>query len=306
MRVFGPAAPEYSPEGALPVNSQHGSAEARLRRAAVLLSALGPAASQEIAGALSPEQQRALGQAGESLTDISAEERRCALRSFAAACQSASAVTTPADPVPSGRAPRDRHRAPGEETDRIPCQRPLDPPFQFLEDANPALIAACLADETPEIVALVAASTREWIAHGILSELPAEFGGQVAVAIADLSRKPVPGALRCLSDGLREELCARREQMLRRREAALTIARALDHADPEATGGLLDALRQRDPALAREVALEIGLSAEPAEPTPDDAAPAEPAQADNVLPPEPACSADIAHQLRSPVPALSS
>lgn len=238
-----------------------------LQRAALVLSTLGHSAARRITAGMSPEQRRALRAEQRRLERLPGPERRRMLESVTQACRaSGESRISPPDPptpdpptLPAALAPTAASSpGVGEDTDLIPCHSLRDAPFSYLRDADAGLVARVLRDEPAAIIALVAIHAPAGASEEALAMLPPELSQAVALSIAEVG-EPSPGALRCVSDGLGDEVRALAEEGHRKRQGVRAMVRALSAAGDETIVGSLTALTQRDPELAAEVARELDL-----------------------------------------------
>lgn len=249
------------------MNSEWASGNTGLRRAAVILAALGPSVAERLGPHLSPDQRRALEAAQRSLTDVPPAERREMLASFAQTCLKPAGTRERGEPSALGPRPHrtasrlrpdGSPRAVGEDTDLLPCMALADPPFELLDHLDPFAIAKALCQERTGIIALVATHASDQTSQRLLAALPNALSREVALATADLSR-PAPGVLRRVSEALREQISAQEEEQSRRHEGVCAVARALAVTDEETVEELLTTLGRKDPELSEEVARELAV-----------------------------------------------
>lgn len=155
------------------MSSVQTAAGPNLRRAALILQALGPEVAQRIARQLSPQQRRLLEALGGPPVESSP----------AAARQSA--------------------------LDSLVRVRP--PSFDFVQSVPVSLVAATLAAEPPVVAAVVLTYLPAAPACQVLEALPEDVRLAVLQA-CDLPIRPAPGVIRCVCATLREYLLGRSEQ----------------------------------------------------------------------------------------------
>jgi flagellar motor switch protein FliG len=159
---------------------------------------------------LLPGQAAALSDEVARIGSLSGDEQAAAIREFAAAAgERGGCAATTAD---HGLAARRRRPPEGGSGDLDPCpwgarrlrgdHRRVSPPFEFLGRLDPATIAALLADEHPQTVALVLHRLPSDLAAGVIDHLGPQKPAAVIRRIATML-PPRPEIVREVADCLR-------------------------------------------------------------------------------------------------------
>lgn len=123
--------------------------------------------------------------------------------------------------------------------------------FGLLRRADPEQVALLIAQEHPQIIALILSQLESAQAAGILSRLPPDLQGEVAGRVATLERVS-PEVLQDVEESLREMLG---EALTDGRPVGgvKVVAEILNQAGSGLDRGVLDQLADRDPEVAEEV-----------------------------------------------------
>ncbi len=240
--------------------AEAGLFDAGVRRAALLMSLLGPHEVGSLATSLNPAQAAALEAARQAVAGVPAAQRKEMLAELRRSLQGrptphSPESSSPAPPLPAIlRSPASRPAAGvGEDTDRLPCIAPEGGLFGFVAEAGPAELAAALADEPPLIIAQIATHAPEGAAQRLLAAVPAQQRQEALLVLPHLAR-PAPGVLRCLHQELQEKLIGAAKELARRRAGARAVAAVLVNCAPQMVQETLDALERTEEAAGGAVA----------------------------------------------------
>ncbi|MFL5909332.1 MAG: flagellar motor switch protein FliG [Gaiellaceae bacterium] len=125
-------------------------------------------------------------------------------------------------------------------------------PFEFLRRTPPEQIAAFLASESPQTIALVVANLHQGLAAQVLSQLPADEQAKVAMRIATMSETS-PEVIKDVEQVLRQKLSNVISQEYAASGGVGPLADILNHADRSTERNVLDKLSELDAELAEEI-----------------------------------------------------
>lgn len=115
------------------------------------------------------------------------------------------------------------------------------PPFSFLQDVDPHLAAAVVAEESPPVVTLILAHLEPSTAARILTTLPAEQQAEVARRIAKLD-KVDPEVVRRTEEALRQKVRKQGEMVTREIDGRVALTEILRYMDPAKERAVLESL----------------------------------------------------------------
>jgi flagellar motor switch protein FliG len=127
-------------------------------------------------------------------------------------------------------------------------------PFEFLRRTPPEQIAAFLAAESPQTIALVVANLHQALAAQVISKLPSEEQAKVAMRIATMSETS-PEVIKDVEQVLRQKLSNVISQDYAASGGIEPLADILNHADRSTERNVLDKLTELDAELAEEIRL---------------------------------------------------
>ncbi len=245
--------------------------DAGIRKAAILVASLDPAAADALLGQLGPERAALVRQAVAYLDDIEPAERQRILDEFRrigpmVPGRSPSGIEL--DKMPAGNrltavVGGDSYRRWGGELLENPnksaksatgvasynAQEEVAPPFEFLREAEDDKLARLLADERPPTVALVLSHLPPERAGEVLACLPPDGQVEVVRRLADLENTDAE-TLREVERAL-EARWSKQFAVERRREAGPeTVAKILASCNGKIRGRILDNLASHDRSLA--------------------------------------------------------
>ena len=125
-------------------------------------------------------------------------------------------------------------------------------PFEFLRRTPPEQIAAFLAAESPQTIALVVANLHQMLAAQVLSQLPSDEQAKVAMRIATMSETS-PEVIKDVEQVLRQKLSNVISQEYAASGGVGPLADILNHADRSTERNVLDKLTEIDSELAEEI-----------------------------------------------------
>ncbi len=223
-----------------------------LRKVAIFVASLDRALADRVLEQFPPDQARRIRQAMVELETIDPDEQRRVIEEFRRGVHARASSTSGIDLEAPAVAPAPPAPPPAAAEAVAPAAGP-NAPFRFLRDAESDKLAAILASERPQVIALV------------LSHLPPEQAGKVLVRLAsglqvEVIRRLVdleetdPEILREVERGLEKRL-AEVVRAQRRRVAGLSAVEGILRASGPAIGThILDNLARHDRRLAERLA----------------------------------------------------
>lgn len=223
-----------------------------LRKVAIFVASLDRALADRVLKQFPPDQARRIRQAMVELEAIDPEEQQRVIEEFRRRAHARAHAASGIDLEVPAVVPSPAAAAPVAEAAASSAANPAAP-FRFLRDAESDKLAAILASERPQVIALV------------LSHLPPEQAGKVLVRLSsglqvEVIRRLVdleetdPEILRDVERGLEKRL-AEVVRTPRRRVAGLSAIEGILRASGAAIGThILDNLAQHDRRLAERLA----------------------------------------------------
>jgi flagellar motor switch protein FliG len=129
-------------------------------------------------------------------------------------------------------------------------------PFQFLRNTPAEQVAAFLAEEAPQTIAIVVASLPSFAAARVLAALPKEQQAEVSLRIATMSETN-PEVVRDLERAIKEKLSVVLDQKLTAAGGVQSLAEILNQAGRTTERNVLQAMAEIDGPLAEEVRQRI-------------------------------------------------
>ncbi len=124
--------------------------------------------------------------------------------------------------------------------------------FYLLQTVDDAQLLSFLQDEHPQTAALILANLKAKQAASVLSQLPEEQQAEISYRLVTME-KTSPEMVKEIEDVLREQLGDVFGQDMRATGGPPAVAEILNNASRAAEKNILDHLRERDPELAMEV-----------------------------------------------------
>ena len=222
--------------------------DAGIRKAAILVASLDPAAAEALLDQLDSEQAQRVREAAAVLGPIDADERQRVVDEFLRVGPMVPQRCPPGielDGQPAGESPQ-----PIQEPDQ-PMQHD-GPPFRFLREAEGEKLARLLGGERPQTIALVLSHLSPQRAAGVLAHLPPLLQVEVIRRLVDLEETD-PEVLREVERTLETRL-SRQFAVQRRRVAGFeAVAGILDACDSRTGEQLLENLAACDRELAKKL-----------------------------------------------------
>jgi flagellar motor switch protein FliG len=222
------------------------------RKAAILLTALGPDVSGEILKHLAEEDAERLSVEIARLDRIDPELRTHVIDEFRNMCQAQ-------DYVSEGGldyARRNLVAAFGEDRAAHMVEKVKTAlqvvPFDFLKNTDPQQLQSFIQDEHPQTIALVLAYMKPSHAASILSKLPAEIRSDVAERLVVMDRTP-PDVVRRVEHVLERKLSSVVSQDLSSAGGPRSLVDILSWVDRQTERLILDNLAETNPELAEQV-----------------------------------------------------
>jgi flagellar motor switch protein FliG len=213
--------------------------EAGLRKAAVLVAGLTPAAADSLLSCLDPRQAEQIRRAAAALPSVEADERRRVIEEFRR----------------RGRLVPDRCPA-GIELSSLPVEQSMLAPSDaggpaFLDEIAPPRLAELLSGERPATVALLLAHMPPARAGEILAALVPETQVDVLRRMLDLEAAD-PETLREVQTALAARLSRSADAEDQRRSGPQAAAKILECCDEALRDDILENLAARDRELAEQ------------------------------------------------------
>jgi flagellar motor switch protein FliG len=246
--------------------------DAGIRKAAILVASLDPAAAETLLDQLDSEQAQRVGEAAAVLGPIDAEERQRVVDEFLRVGpmvpqRCPPGVELDGQPADGGRDGNSRGSWDGSCTaipgatvqlspqpggeDTCPAAD-VNPPFRFLREAEGEKLARLLGGERPQTIALVLSHLSPQRAAGVLAHLPSLLQVEVIRRLVDLEETD-PEVLREVERTLETRL-SRQFAVQRRRVAGFeAVTGILDACDTRTGEQLLENLAACDRELAKKL-----------------------------------------------------
>lgn len=237
------------------------SSPTSIRKAAILVSILDSRNSDALLEQMEPELAQRVRDAVMDLDEISPREQQEVMAEFLGQPTEMDGSVAPDDGVELSP-----HLAERLASDSRTHQRASEPPFHFLRDADPALLARHLQPEHPQTIAVVIAHLPPEQAAEVLQRLPAELSTEALRRMAwldELSPEVIEDLERELKAALLPKLRAP-EAKLRGLASVQAVLAALGGSQRSA---VLEGLARRDERLVRQLGYGENVSEFPS-PTP--------------------------------------
>jgi len=223
-----------------------------VRKAAILCMALGTEAAARILQQLSPEEVQRVSAEIASIPTVSRETIAQVLAEYRAAVrgveQTADGGLTAAQSLLEATLGRDEAR---HAIDRI-VTPPAEGALPALSRVTPAALIGALRGEQPQTVALVLSHVDAGLASGVIEALPGEMATEVLFRMARI--QPVePAVLRLVEQALGARASLSLGPTVQATGGTTTVARLLNRVRGGLDKTLLEALGEREAALADEV-----------------------------------------------------
>lgn len=223
-----------------------------LRKVAIFVASLDRALADRVLEQFPPEQARRVRQAMVELEDIDPEEQRRVIEEFRRGAHARAHAASGIDLEAPAVAPPPAAAAPVAAQAASPSAGP-PAPFRFLRDAESDKLAAILASERPQVVALVLSHLPPEQAGKVLVRLSSGLQVEVVRRLVDLEETD-PEILREVERGLERRL-AEVVRTQRRRVAGLSAVEGILRASgPDIGSHILDNLARHDRRLAERLA----------------------------------------------------
>jgi flagellar motor switch protein FliG len=239
----------------LPATSRQPSASADLpgiRKAAVLMAALGSERAANVLQRLGEAEIETLSMEMASLSSIEADTTEAIFNELAALAGAGEMGV--AGGVDYARGVIERALGPERATELLGrfAARTESPPFEFLRRVPPERTAALLRNEAPQTIGLVLASLNTTVAAGVLARLPDRQQPDIALRIARMGETSAK-VIQRVEEVLRHKLHAAGEQEYSAAGGTKALAGILNHADRTTERNVLENLATTDKDLAEEV-----------------------------------------------------
>lgn len=228
-----------------------------IRKAAILVASLDQDSADMLLGQMSMDQAATVREAIDELGPIDPEEQNEVIEEFFRI-----GPLVP-EKQPAGieldiRSTRhlkrpQREVEPPVYTSRETPLRQNTPPFRFLHESSPSVLAPLLQREHPQTVAVVVSHLPPERAARVLGALPPALQAEVARRLIDLEQAD-PEILREVERGLETWLSEQARSVERRSAGMTALNNILAAADREVTQDIIDNLRVHDRQLASRLA----------------------------------------------------
>ena len=222
------------------------------RKAAVLLVALGPQVAAEVLKHCQPNEVEALTVEISRMQAVDAQAQAEVLQECYELSMKAGTISSGGREYAEDLLVRAMGKQQATEyMSRLNSGR-QEPPFQFINEADPLQLGTFLQDEHPQTTALVLSHLHSDKAAAILSCLPGELQAEVAIRIANMDRTN-PGVVEEVERGLRRKLSMLLSQDYSSSGGMEFLVALLIEANRATERTVLEGLAQINPALAEEI-----------------------------------------------------
>ncbi|EAQ82021.1 FliG C-terminal domain-containing protein [Blastopirellula marina] len=240
-----------------------------IRKAAIVVAELDPDAADALLDGFPEEIAQQVRYESMMVDDVPVEERRAVLTEFMQRRSGATAAKPEAhdELMLSSTVRQTASRAPAKAYDAKPTA-PVPPPFHFLNDAPPEMLAPFFEQESPQVIAVVLSHLEPARASAILRELPIDMQATVIQRLVDLGHTDAE-VLQDIESRL-QSIVQDQLQAMSHRRIGLSAAKAILAASDEASSAeVLKALKTRSAAMALRLGAEERTAATTKEVTPE-------------------------------------
>ncbi|TWT39413.1 FliG C-terminal domain-containing protein [Blastopirellula retiformator] len=238
-----------------------------IRKAAIVVAELDPDAADVLLDGFPDEIAQQVRYESMFVDEIPAEEKAEVLAEFMQRRTGSAPAPEPAsgDELVLSSPPH-----PGSPRLRKPAVEPqpaapVPPPFHFLNDAPPEMLAPFFEQESPQIIAVVLSHLEPTRASAILRELPVDLQATVIQRLVDLGHTD-PETLRAIESRL-QTIVQDQLQAMSSRRIGLSAAKAILAASDSANSAeVLKALKSRSASMAKRLGVDIQPEPAPIEP----------------------------------------
>jgi flagellar motor switch protein FliG len=223
-----------------------------IRKAAVLMAALGSERAANVLQRMGEGEIETLSMEMASLSSVEPELTEAIFNELAA--MTSTGQLGVAGGVDFARGVIERALGPERATELLGrfSARTESPPFEFLRRVPPERTAALLRNEAPQTIALVLASLNTTVAAGVLARLPDRQQPDIALRIARMGETSAK-VIQRVEEVLRHKLHAAGEQEYSAAGGTKALAGILNQADRTTERNVLENLATADQELAEEV-----------------------------------------------------
>lgn len=125
-------------------------------------------------------------------------------------------------------------------------------PFDFLKKADPQQLLGFIQDEHPQTIALILAYIPTQLASGILGKLPQDLRSEVAARIASMEQTP-PEVIRRVEQVLEQKVSSVMDTELSKAGGPKALVDLLGGVDRQTERLIIDSLAENNPELAEEI-----------------------------------------------------
>ncbi|WP_272999398.1 flagellar motor switch protein FliG [Hydrogenibacillus schlegelii] len=223
-----------------------------IKKAAILLIALGPEASAPVFKHLRDDEIERLTLEIASLTSVEMEEKAAVIREFhqlfvAQQAIAQGGIQYAKELLEKALGPQKAHEVLSRLTAALTVR-----PFDFMKKADPMQVLNFLQNEHPQTIALVLSYLDPKQAAPILSALPPELQTEVATRIATMSGA-APEVIDEIEAILEQKLASTAFSDVRQAGGIEQVVAILNGVDRSTERTILEALAERDPELAEEI-----------------------------------------------------
>lgn len=222
------------------------------RKAAIMLTLLGPEAAAKVIACLTDEEIEMLALEIARLEKVTAETRETVISEF-------HQMATAQEYISEGgvdQAKRMLESAFGSERAEIMIRKILNAmqvvPFEFLKRADPAQVLSFIQDEHPQTIALILAYMSMNQSASILSKLPQELRAEVAERIAMMEQTP-PEVIRRVEQVLEKKVSSLISTDMSKTGGPKMLVDLLNRVDRTTERLILDNLSDNNPELAEQI-----------------------------------------------------
>lgn len=222
------------------------------RKAAIMLTLLGPEAAAKVIACLTEEEIEMLALEIARLEKVTAETRETVISEF-------HQMATAQEFISEGgvdQAKKMLESAFGSERAELMIRKILNAmqvvPFEFLKRADPAQVLSFIQDEHPQTIALILAYMPMNQSASILSKLPQELRAEVAERIAMMEQTP-PEVIRRVEQVLEKKVSSLISTDMSKTGGPKMLVDLLNRVDRSTERLILDNLSESNPELAEQI-----------------------------------------------------
>lgn len=222
------------------------------KKAAVMVTLLGPEAAAAVIKHMEEEQIEALSLEVARLDKVTSEQREAVIQEFHAMAMSQDYISEggveQAKKVLEAAFGSDR----ADEMVRKVVNSMQVMPFDFLKRADPQQLLSFIQDEHPQTIALILAYMPMNQAAAVLAKLPEHLRGEVAERIASMEQSP-PDVIRRVEQVLEKKVSSVLNQEMTKAGGPKALVELLNRVDRSTERVIIEKLSEANPELAEVI-----------------------------------------------------